>query len=95
MMPFDLKEEMKLLENNYYNQLKIHFNLIDFKRSQFTFRKDNWLLTFPYNNIQKTKNDIELVRKLSIINALYVYFFSKRIMYLMSIMCHEKNTNHI
>lgn len=74
MMTFDLKEEMKLLENNYYNQLKIHFNLIHFKRSQFTFRKDNWLLTFPFNFYNN--GSLELIRKLALINSFYLSYFS-------------------
>lgn len=73
IVTFDLKEEMKLLENNYYNQLKIHFNLIDFKRSQFTFRKDNWLLTFPFNFYNN--GSLELIRKLALINSFYLSYF--------------------
>jgi len=72
-MTFDLKEEMKLLENNYYNQIKIHFKLIDFKRSQFTFREDNWLLTFPFNFYNN--GSLEFIRKLALINSFYLSYF--------------------
>lgn len=74
--PINIEKEIKLLEKNFYNQIKPYYYPSLKHIKDKTFRPGNWIITFPFNFIQtKSKNELILIRKLSIINAIYVYFF--------------------
>lgn len=72
----NIEQEIKLLEINFYNQISQYFSPKLEHIKDKTFRSGNWIITFPFNFIQtKAENELILIRKLSIINAIYVYFF--------------------
>jgi len=75
-MKINIEHEVKLLETNFLNQIEPYFNPELNHKNDKTFRSGNWIITFPYNYIQ-TKNDcsLELIRKLAVINAIYVFSF--------------------
>lgn len=77
-MKINIEHEVKLLEANFLNQIKPYFYPELNHKNDKTFRSGNWIITFPYNYIQ-TKNDcsLDLIRKLAVINLIYVYSFFK------------------
>ena len=74
-MKVNLEKEIKILENNYANQVK---NTLykKYSGSKNTFRESNWLITFPFNFLfTEKKVEIAVVRKIATINAIYGFFF--------------------
>jgi len=70
----NIEQEIKLLEINFYNQIRQYFSPHLEHIKGKTFRSGNWIVTFPYNFIQE-EDELHLIRELAVINAIYVYFF--------------------
>ena len=72
----NIKSEMKRLEANFYNNLKIYSKSDKIHRKDKTFREDNWIMNFPFNyHFFGGNSSIDVIRKLSLVNALYGTFF--------------------
>ncbi|MDH7603441.1 MAG: hypothetical protein QHH13_00905 [Melioribacter sp.] len=81
----DIEKELRVLKSNVLHILSTYpylNNYLDISNDS-TFRASNWLVTFPYNFLfddsnqvrYGNENNIEIIRKLAVINTLYGSFF--------------------
>lgn len=74
---FDIQSEMQKLKIN------VEFNIKKYCKKNIpddlikSFRTDNWLLTFPFNFTCAFEEESELIRKIAVINCLYLGTFLK------------------
>lgn len=69
----NLHEELKLLKNIFYERINKYEIALD-QNKDSTFNLNNWLLTFPYNYYHISPTEINRIRKLALINVMYLYF---------------------
>ena len=73
----NIQDEMKALK------LNVEYNIKKYCRINFepdyldVFTNDHWLLTFPFNFINQFEADRDLIRKIAVINCLYIGTFLK------------------
>lgn len=74
----DIVREIRILEASFRNATNAILSPNLWHSADNTFRPDNWLITFPYNYSSCFNNgSLELIRKLAVINALYLVFFRR------------------
>lgn len=72
MIKYNIEDELNSLRINFINQTKLFLKSSTNLNYNSTFRKENWLITFPFNFCNQPN---ELIRKLAVINSLYITFF--------------------
>lgn len=71
-----LKEELTTIENTFNNYANNLLKNEKYVCNGTSFREENWLITFPFNySLFSNSFEIELIRKLAVINSLYLVFF--------------------
>jgi len=72
----DLNYEMKYILNNCFHQTKGVANPTLLHSEIDTFKGSNGVYTFPYNfHFLKQSTSLELIRKIAVINAIYLRYF--------------------
>ena len=71
----DLNSELDLLRTNFLQQIRLNGISLRTGSGDMSFMPSNWIITFPYNYYYLTEDvDLELIRKLALINMLYGYY---------------------
>lgn len=68
-----LDEELLLLKNLFFERLNKYEIPLN-KNKDSTFNLDNWLVTFPYNYYYYSPSKINRIRKLALINVMYLFY---------------------
>ncbi|MBX3006606.1 MAG: hypothetical protein KF816_01135 [Melioribacteraceae bacterium] len=72
-LQINLHEELQLLRVAFYEKINKYEIALD-QNKDSTFNLNNWLLTFPYNYCYISPSEINRIRKLALINVMYLYF---------------------
>ncbi len=72
----NIQKELMRLRINFIAQLKCHGLHSHLKHADRSFEHHNWIITLPYNYYYLCSEiDIQFIRKLAVINALYGCYF--------------------
>ncbi|MBU1299117.1 MAG: hypothetical protein KKB77_08220 [Bacteroidetes bacterium] len=72
----DINHELNILRTSFENAIRPLWSKSIPYITDNSFRPNNWLITFPYNFESSFKDESpELIRKLALINAVYLVFF--------------------
>ncbi len=74
---YDIQTEMQKLKINVEFNIRRYCDKNVPDDLMKSFREDNWLLTFPYNFTGLLKDESDLIRKIAVINCLYLGTFLK------------------
>lgn len=76
MKNINLAKELDLLKENFILQVQVNKLNVELGKIDQSFKSQNWIITLPFNYYYAIPDaDIQIIRKLAVINALYGYYF--------------------